>query len=91
MAVSSYLPDVAGGMVSAASFADESAAQNALEILAGSDVRPVTGTMLSRGPAGHGLSVGGIGGHPGRLVIVNIAGTTEIGLRSWHQQSGTGK
>ena len=40
MAVSSYLPDVAGGMVAAASFADAAAAQQAIEVLAGSDVLP---------------------------------------------------
>ena len=40
MSVSSYLPDVSGGMVAAAAFADDQAALNAIGILAGSDVLP---------------------------------------------------
>jgi hypothetical protein len=40
MAVSSYLSDVAGGMVVGASFADERAADAGLALLASSGVRP---------------------------------------------------
>lgn len=48
MAVSSYLPDVAGGMVAAASFADDAAAEQALAILAASDVRPQEVSVIAR-------------------------------------------
>lgn len=48
MAVSSYLPDVAGGMVAAASFEDDAAAQNAVTILAESDVRPQEISVVAR-------------------------------------------
>ena len=48
MAVSSYLPDVAGGMVAAASFTDEVAARSALEVLAASDVRPQEISVIAR-------------------------------------------
>lgn len=48
MAVSSYLPDVAGGMVAAASFADDAAAQQAIAILADSDVRPQEISVIAR-------------------------------------------
>ena len=48
MAVSSYLPDVAGGMVAAGSFADDAAATRALEILTGSDVRPEEISVIAR-------------------------------------------
>lgn len=48
MAVSSYLPDVAGGMVAAASFVDDAAAQQAIAILADSDVRPQEISVLAR-------------------------------------------
>lgn len=51
MAVSSYLPDVAGGMVAAASFADDAAAQQGIEILAGSDVRPPEISVIARDDA----------------------------------------
>ena len=51
MAVSSYLPDVAGGMVAAASFADDAAAEKALAILADSDVRPQEISVIARDPA----------------------------------------
>lgn len=40
MAVSSYLPDTAGGMVAAAAFADDVAAENAIGLLADSGVLP---------------------------------------------------
>ena len=50
MAVSSYLPDVAGGMVAAASFADDAAAQKAIAILADSDVRPQEISVIARDP-----------------------------------------
>ncbi len=48
MAVSSYLPDVAGGMVAAASFADDASAEKALAILADSDVRPPEISVIAR-------------------------------------------
>ena len=48
MAVSSYLPDVAGGMVAAASFEDDAAAQGAIGILAESDVRPQEISVIAR-------------------------------------------
>jgi ribosomal protein S16 len=48
VAVSSYLPDVAGGMVAAASFEDDAAAQNAIGILADSDVRPQEISVIAR-------------------------------------------
>jgi hypothetical protein len=48
VAVSSYLPDVAGGMVAAASFADDAAAENALSILAQSDVRPQEISVIAK-------------------------------------------
>jgi len=66
VAVSSYLPDVAGGMVSAASFADESAAQNALEILAGSDVRPEEISVIARDTASAARVAGDRAWYPGK-------------------------
>ena len=48
MAASSYLPDVAGGMVAAASFADDASAEKALAILADSDVRPPEISVIAR-------------------------------------------
>ena len=51
MAVSSYLPDVAGGMVAAASFTDDAAAQNAIAILTDSDVRPQEISVIARDAA----------------------------------------
>jgi hypothetical protein len=48
VAVSSYLPDVAGGMVAAASFADDAAAQSAIALLADSDVRPQEISVVAR-------------------------------------------
>ena len=48
MAVSSYLPDVAGGMVAAASFEDDASAENAIGILAHSDVRPQEVSVIAR-------------------------------------------
>ena len=48
MAVSSYLSDVAGGMVVAASFDDEASASAALDLLAGSGVRPQDTSVVAR-------------------------------------------
>ena len=48
MAVSSYLPDVAGGIVAAAAFDDDAAAERALAILAESDVRPPEISVIAR-------------------------------------------
>ena len=51
MAVSSYLPDVAGGMVAAASFASDDAARQAIEILTASDVLPQEISVITRDDA----------------------------------------
>ncbi len=51
MALSSYLPDVAGGLVAAASFSDDDAAVKALELLNGSDVRPEELSVIAGDPA----------------------------------------
>lgn len=48
MAVSSYLPDVAGGMVAAASFDDDTTARQAVETLVASDVRPQEISVIAR-------------------------------------------
>lgn len=48
MAVSSYLPDAAGGMVAAASFADDLSAEKAIAILAESDVRPQEISVIAK-------------------------------------------
>ena len=48
MAVSSYLPDVAGGTVAAAAFLDDASAERALAILAESDVRPPEISVIAR-------------------------------------------
>ena len=48
MAVSSYLPDVAGGKVAAAAFEDDAAAERAIAILAESDVRPQEISVIAR-------------------------------------------
>lgn len=66
MAVSSYLPDVAGGMVAAASFADDAAAQQAIEILAGSDVRPQEISVIARDDARAARIAGDKAWYPGR-------------------------
>jgi hypothetical protein len=51
VAVSSYLPDVAGGLVAAAAFSDDDAAVKALELLNASDVRPHELSVIARDPA----------------------------------------
>ena len=51
MAVSSYLPDVAGGTVVASSFPSEVAANGALELLAASGVRPQDISVIARDDA----------------------------------------
>ena len=66
MAVSSYLPDVAGGMVAAASFADDAAAQNALEILATSDVLPQEISVVARDEARAARVAGERAWYPGK-------------------------
>jgi len=48
VAVSSYLPDVAGGKVAAAAFEDDAAAERAIAILAESDVRPQEISVIAR-------------------------------------------
>lgn len=51
MAVSSYLPDAAGGMVVGAAFPDEAASSSALSLLAASGVRPQDVSVISRDAA----------------------------------------
>ena len=48
MAVSSYLPDTAGGVVVGASFPNEAAASAALALLASSGVRPQDISVMAR-------------------------------------------
>jgi len=66
VAVSSYLPDVAGGMVAAAAFADDAAAQQAIEILAGSDVRPQEISVIARDDARAARIAGDKAWYPGK-------------------------
>ena len=68
MAVSSYLPDVAGGMVAAASFADDAAARQAIETLASSDVRPQEISVLARDAARAARIAGDTAWYPGKDV-----------------------
>ena len=66
MAVSSYLPDVAGGMVAAGSFADDAAAEKAISILAESDVRPEEISVIARDPARTARIAGAKTWYPGK-------------------------
>ncbi len=66
MAVSSYLPDVAGGMVAAASFADDAAAEQAITILSASDVRPEEISVIARDVARAARIAGDRAWYPGR-------------------------
>jgi len=66
VAVSSYLPDVAGGMVAAASFADDAAVQGALEILGSSDVRPEEISVIARDEARAARVAGDRAWYPGK-------------------------
>jgi hypothetical protein len=66
VAVSSYLPDVAGGMVAAASFADDAAVEKALAILADSDVRPQEISVIARDPARAARIAGERAWYPGK-------------------------
>lgn len=66
MAVSSYLQDVAGGMVAAASFADDAAAEKALAILADSDVRPQEISVIARDLERAARIAGERGWYPGK-------------------------
>jgi len=66
MAVSSYLPDVAGGMVAAASFEDDATAQNAIGILADSDVRPQEISIIARDPSRAARIAGERAWYPGK-------------------------
>jgi non-ribosomal peptide synthetase component F len=50
VAVSSYLSDVAGGMVVGASFPDEASASAALDLLSSSGVRPQDISVIARDP-----------------------------------------
>ncbi|HEV2249519.1 MAG TPA: hypothetical protein VGT60_03320 [Candidatus Limnocylindria bacterium] len=66
MAVSSYLPDVAGGMVAAASFADDASAERAIAVLAESDVRPQEISVITRDPARAARIAGTRAWYPGK-------------------------
>jgi hypothetical protein len=66
VAVSSYLPDVAGGMVAAASYDDDAAAQKAIAILADSDVRPQEISVIARDPARAARIAGERAWYPGK-------------------------
>jgi hypothetical protein len=66
VAVSSYLPDVAGGMVAAASFDDDAAAEKALAILADSDVRPPEISVIARDLARAARIAGERAWYPGK-------------------------
>ena len=66
MAVSSYLPAVAGGMVAAASFADDAAARQAVDTLVGSDVLPQEISVLVRGDARAAHIAGDSAWYPGK-------------------------
>jgi len=48
---SSYLPDLAGGMVAGASFTDDAVAEGAIGLLADSGVRPQDITVIASDPA----------------------------------------
>jgi hypothetical protein len=66
VAVSSYLPDVAGGMVAAASLADDAAAEKAIALLAESDVRPQEISVIARDPARAARIAGARAWYPGK-------------------------
>jgi hypothetical protein len=66
VAVSSYLPDVAGGLVAAASFADDESAAKALELLNGSDVRPQELSVIAADAARAARIAGDRAWHPGK-------------------------
>ena len=66
MANSSYLPDVAGGMVAAASFADDAAARQAVETLVASDVLPQEISVLARDDARAARLAGDSAWYPGK-------------------------
>lgn len=66
MAVSSYLPDVAGGMVAAASFEDDASAAQALDVLAASDVLPQEISVIARDPARAARIAGARAWYPGK-------------------------
>jgi len=66
VAASSYLPDVAGGMVAAASFADDAGAEQALAILAASDVRPQEISVIARDRARAARIASELAWYPGK-------------------------
>ena len=68
MAVSSYLPDVAGGMVAAASFARDDDARQAIEILTASDVLPQEISVITRDDARSSRIAGDKAWYPGKDV-----------------------
>ena len=87
MAVSSYLPDVAGGMVAAATFAGDDAARAAIEILASSDVLPQEISVIARDDARAARIAGDRGWYPGKgltglsRLMHRIAGRLPADLR----------
>ena len=68
MAVSSYLPDVAGGMVAAACFASDDDARQAIEILTASDVLPQEISVITRDDARSRRIAGDTAWYPGKDV-----------------------
>ncbi len=66
MAASSYLPDVAGGMVAAGSFADDAAAKKAIETLVASDVRPQEISVIVKDEARSARIAGDQAWYPGK-------------------------
>ena len=66
MAVSSYLPDIAGGMVAAASFVDDAEAEKAIAVLAESDVRPQEISVIARDLTRAGRIAGERAWYPGK-------------------------
>jgi hypothetical protein len=66
VAVSSYLPDVAGGMVAAAAFPSDEAARQAIELLASSDVLPQEISVITRDDARSSRIAGDRAWYPGK-------------------------
>ena len=66
MAVSSYLPDVAGGMVSGAAFADDGAAGRAITLLHDAGVRSQDLSVVTRDPERAARIAGDQAWYPGK-------------------------
>lgn len=82
MAISSYLPDVAGGMVSGASFADDAAAGAAVTLLHNAGVRPQDLSVIARDPARAARIAGALAWYPtkGERGIGRLVGRLTGGL-----------